>query len=129
MNIYCCGCKADILARLTSGREVYPHRSDLISLPFWICDDCKNFVGCHHKSKSEKTRPLGVIATKEIKNARKHIHQLIDPAWKSGLISRGSLYKKISSVIGYQYHTADIRSIEEARKVYRVSRDIINGIN
>ena len=66
------------MARLTDGKEVYPHRSDLNSLPFWICDRCRNFVGCHHKTKNP-TRPLGCIPNKEMKNARKHIHNLLDP--------------------------------------------------
>ena len=66
-KIYCCGCGKKVSPRLTSGKEVYPHRSDLIKLPFWKCDKCGNFVGCHHKTKN-RTATLGVIATKEIKN-------------------------------------------------------------
>lgn len=124
MIIWCCGCQWDVKARLTDGREVYPHRKDLANIPFWACDGCGCFVGCHHKT-SKPTTPLGVIATPEIKNARKHIHALIDPAWKSGKVSRVKLYKRISDKLGYQYHTADIKSIEEARDVYRIARDII----
>lgn len=43
-TIFCCGCQTDVQARLTSGREVYPHRDDLASLPFWKCDGCGNTV-------------------------------------------------------------------------------------
>lgn len=60
-----------------------------------------------------------------MRNARQHIHALIDPAWKSGVINRTNLYQHISSKIGKPYHTADIRTIEEARLVYRVARNII----
>ena len=55
----------------------------------------------------------------EIKNARKHIHQKLDPIWKNGNISRNQLYKKLSTILGWKYHTANIRSIEEAREVYK----------
>ena len=81
MDIYCCGCNKDTAARLTNGEEIYPHRKDLYSLPFWKCDQCGNYVGCHHKTKNQ-TKPLGCIPTQEIKNIRKKIHTVLDPLWK-----------------------------------------------
>jgi len=78
MKIFCCACKSDVNARLTNGSEIYPHRSDLSSIPFWKCDDCGNFVGCHHKT-SKPTQPLGHIPTPEIRKARQHIHMILDP--------------------------------------------------
>lgn len=120
MMIYCCGCLSDISARLTSGREIYPRRKDLSSLPFWRCDTCKNFVGCHHKTK-DRTRPLGVIPTPAVKAARQHIHRVLDPLWESGRFRRRALYARIAQEIGIpEYHTAEIKSVEEARQVYRV---------
>lgn len=121
MRIYCCACNRDIEARLTNGAEVYPHLEDLAELPFWMCDACGNYVGCHHKTKN-RTQPLGVIATPEIKKARQHIHAVLDPIWKSGKMKRASIYKRISDELGWQYHTANIRTIEEARKVYAIVR-------
>ena len=124
MKIYCCQCCEEVDTRLTDGAEIYPHREDLDSLPFWIHDKCGNFVGCHHKTP-QRTKPLGCIPTKEIKNARKHIHALLDPMWKTGpMKKRGQLYAEISSQLGYQFHTAEIRSIEEARRIYRIILDI-----
>lgn len=123
-NIWCCGCGAYVDARLTDGREIYPHRPDLRSLPFWRCDACGNFVGCHHKTKN-RTRPLGCIPTTELKEARKHLHALIDPIWQSGKMSRRDLYAAISRDLGWKYHTAEIRTIVEARKVYRVARKYV----
>ena len=93
MTLYCCGCSTDVNARLTDGREIYPHRPDLYSLPFWRCDNCKNYVGCHHKSKN-RTHPLGCIPTPEIKEARKKIHAIIDPMWKSGAMTRKDVTKR-----------------------------------
>ena len=81
LSLYCCGCGKRVLPRLTNGRETYPHRSDLFMRPFWKCDACQNFVGCHYKTK-HRTNPLGCIPTKEIKNARRHLHRLIDPVWQ-----------------------------------------------
>ncbi len=123
MKIYCCNCQAEVICRLTNGEEMYPHRKDLYSLPFWIHDECKGFIGCHHK-KIDKVKPLGVIASPEIKKARIYIHALIDPLWKNKKISRGKLYKRISDEIGYQFHTAEIKSVEDARKIYSIAKKI-----
>lgn len=122
--IWCCGCNADVDARLTNGLETYPHRRDLSDLPFWRCDACGNFVGCHHKTK-DRTRPLGVIPTKEIKNARQQIHRILDPIWKGGAIPRGKLYAEIATRMGWdEYHTAEIRTIDDARRVYRIVKTL-----
>lgn len=121
MIIYCTGCEKDVDARLTSGAEHYPHREDLKDIPFWRCDGCGNYVGCHWKTRTP-TQPLGVIATPEIVNARKHIHRQLDPLWRKGLISRGEAYGYISGKMGNgrSFHTGEIRSIEEARQVYQI---------
>lgn len=118
-DLWCCGCGRDVSARLTDGREIYPHRRDLHSLPFWKCDACRNSVGCHHKTKN-RTAPLGCIATPEIKRARQHIHALMDPLWQKELIGRRALYKRVAEAMGKsKFHTSGIRTIEEARVVYR----------
>lgn len=129
MNIYCCGCGCNVEARLTDGGEIYPHRSDLAALPFWRCDDCGNYVGCHHKTK-DRTRPLGHIPTAEIRDARKHIHAILDPLWKSKRMSRRDIYAKIAERIGRaEYHTAEIKSVEEARDVYRAVKEIAREVH
>jgi hypothetical protein len=122
-NLYCCGCSRDVSARLTDGCEVYPHRPDLHGLPFWKCDTCGNHVGCHHKT-SDRTRPLGVIPTPEMKRARQHIHAILDPLWKSGHLKRGQVYARLQEALGHPYHTAELRTIEEARTVYRAVQSI-----
>lgn len=119
--IYCCGCKKEVNARQTTDNEVY---SNGFGNPIWICDDCGSYVGTHHKCRTAPTRPLGVLATPEMRNARKHLHALIDPLWKSGRIKRIYLYRLISDKLGYEYHTAELRTIEEARRVWRIIREI-----
>lgn len=126
MRLWCCACQADVDARLTNGAEVYPHRPDLASIPRWICDACKNSVGTHHKSGGS-TKPLGNIPSPELKKARMHIHELIDPVWKTGLMRRGELYAALSKRLGYEYHTGEIKTIEEARRVYTVAKTMLKG--
>lgn len=127
MRLWCCACASEVDARLTNGAETYPHRPDLAKLPRWICNACGNHVGTHHKT-SNPTRPLGNIPTPELTKARQHIHALIDPTWKSGKVKRSALYGKLSKALGYEYHTGEIRTIDEARRVYTVARDLIANI-
>ena len=121
-SIYCVGCGKPVEARLISGEEAYPHRKDLYALPFWKCDCCGNFVGCHHKT-SNPTRPLGVIPTPGLKRERRKLHELIDPIWKTRKASRKRIYAHISNAIGRQYHTADIKSVDEAKNIYSIVLD------
>ena len=122
-EIRCCGCNGEkVQARLTNGKEIYHHRKDLYSLPFWKCDACGNFVGCHYKTKN-RTQPLGCIPTPELKKARQQIHRLLDPIWQSGKMGRKELYAVLSDRIGWKYHTAQIRSVEEAREIYKIVRE------
>jgi hypothetical protein len=125
VKIYCTGCKKEVEARLTNGAERYPHRPDLYELPFWKCDTCGNYVGCHHKTDNP-TKPLGVIATKEILEARKKIHALLDPLWKSKRIKRGQAYAYVGHRLGYPYHNGEIRTVEEARKIYQIVGQLHN---
>lgn len=120
MIVYCCACESLVEPRLTNGAEIYPHRPDLSSLPFWIHDDCKNFVGCHHKTK-DRTRPLGCIPTPEIKELRKQVHKEIDWLWRDIGIPRKEVYGAMSKAIGKEFHSAEIRSVDEARKILEVT--------
>jgi len=124
-QLWCCGCGKDSTANLVSGKEIYPHRPDLATLPFWQCVKCKNFVGCHHKTKNP-TKPLGCIPTPEIKKARQHIHAIIDPLWMpKDYNKRDLIYRIIADQLGRrEYHTAKIKTIEEARQVYRIAQNL-----
>lgn len=121
--IYCCNCKENVPARLTDGKEIYPHRRDLYTLPFWKCDHCDGKVGCHHKTKN-RTMPLGVIPSHAISKLRGEIHRLIDPVWKMKIKTRKEVYGLMSEHLGYQFHSAEIRSEEEALKCKQIAEKI-----
>ena len=125
MIIYCTGCEKDVEARLTDGRERYPHRNDLAELPFWKCDTCGAYVGCHWKTK-KPTTPMGTLATPEMLEARKAIHSLIDPIWQSGDVDRGKIYAYMKKRTGKPYHTGELRTMDEARKVWQIAADLNN---
>lgn len=123
MIIYCCNCKRDIHAELVSGLIIYPHREDLKTVPFWRCNNCRGYVGCHYKTK-DHTRPLGVIPSYPVQQMRKKIHSIIDPLWKNGIMPRQKIYDRISARLGKRFHTAEIRSIEEGNTVIEIIKQI-----
>lgn len=122
-RIFCIGCNSDVRARLTDGSEVYPNHPHLHKLPFWKCDICKGFVGTHHATR-DRVRPLGFIATPEVKKWRRIIHGILDPLWKGKKIERGQAYLYVSNRIGRTYHTAEIYSVDEAKRIYEIVKEL-----
>lgn len=120
-SIYCCECKKDIIPRKITGKQAYPHRMDLFNLTYFRCDTCRNFVGTHKGTEI----PLGVIANKEIKRQRMIIHSIIDPIWKNKTISRKNLYSQLSKVLGREYHTAELKSMDE---IYLIKNFVLNKL-
>lgn len=114
-EIYCCGCERDVLARYVGGAEIYPDNYRLRKKKFYLCDDCGNYVGAKYGGT-----PLGVIATAEIRSARIYVHRMLDPIWQTGRMTRTQIYKRVSAELGYQFHTANITSVQEAHTIYNV---------
>lgn len=108
---------------MVKGNVTYPHRRDLHHKNFWMCPDCSNFVGTNNRGEGRK--PLGVIANKEMKKIRMQIHAMLDPIWQSNRAKRADLYKKISEKLGYEYHTAELKSFCEAKKVYEIVKGML----
>jgi len=118
-GIFCCRCNKEVKAVLVQGTRIYPHRHDLFSKRFYQCLVCFEHVGTHNN-----LFPLGVIPTPEIRLERQKIHAIIDPLWKNKKISRSLLYKKISDALGYEYHSANIRSVAEAKGILLIVNEL-----
>lgn len=69
------------------GRE-YKGRKMIACVNFPNCD---SYVGTHDDGS-----PLGRLADKRLRLAKKNAHLYFDKIWKEGLIKRGSLYAKLS---------------------------------
>lgn len=117
-KIKCLACGGEVDARLTDGSEINPHSPRLRNTPYWVCDACRNYVGCHPPSGGLKGVPLGSIPTPELRAARRKIHFVLDPLWRRGPFRRRDIYKAISKHIGYTYHTANLEDVGTAEEVY-----------
>lgn len=71
-----CGCGR--VAELVNGTRIYPHRTDLCYLRFFLCVACDAWVGCHRDG-----RPLGTLADAATREARQRAHAAFDPLWGS----------------------------------------------
>lgn len=127
MKIFCVECQAHMETKLVTGKDIYPHRPDLVSKNFYKCTKCGNYVGCHPGT----TKPLGCIPNNELKRARSYIHDKLDPLWKNYAYGkgRGWWYCRIAKELGIkEYHTDWTRSAEECRKVWRAINKILRGL-
>ena len=129
-------------ARLTDGREIYPHRKDLADKPIWACTICEDsYVGCHPGSEE----PLGFPADAALREARQLLHhRRIDPLWQNaprtggygalddeGLktvrrAARGRVYGFLASRMGLTReacHTA-MFTLEQCREAWAALRGV-----
>lgn len=82
------------LAVLVSGAKIYPHRADLSTKSFWLCE-CGAYCGCHLDTQT----PLGTPAGRELRIARMAVHAKMDPLWKNAdrpKRARSELYARLA---------------------------------
>lgn len=84
------------VSELVSGNVVYPHRKDLHAKPFWRCEPCGAYVGCHPNTE----RPLGRLADAQLRKAKMRAHAAFDPIWKLRKMNRSSAYHWLSKQLG-----------------------------
>lgn len=113
-HLYCAQCESDVTPVPVSGKVIYPRRKDLWDVEMFKCPHCGNYA-------SESAR---VIPTPAIRRFRHKIHQIIDPLWRSGVVSRAWVYKEMSKRIGRNFHGGNIRSDEEAVTAYMAARQV-----
>ena len=107
-------------AELVRGDRIYPHRSDLFALWFWLCEPCDAWVGCHKNSADHS--PFGGLANAETRKARISAHAAFDPLWKSGSMTRKAAYKFLADKMSLPVSETHISwfNAEQCRRVVEV---------
>lgn len=125
MSLNCSYCGQP--AVLVTGEAIYPHRPDLHSLRFWQCAPCDAFVGCH--KNGDGITPLGTLANRETREARKQAHAAFDPIWREGRMSRKKAYNWLASSLGYKQGKCHISwmTADECSRVVAITKDQSNG--
>ena len=82
------------------------------SYMIWLCKPCDAYVGCHNNTK----KPLGTIADRATRQARKNTHAILDPLWRNGTYGRKEIYAKLKEHFGREIHVGE-SSIEQCKEI------------
>lgn len=115
------------LAKLVTGKIIYPQRPDLHHKYLWRCDPCDAHIGCH--SFNGDHTPLGRLANAKLRRAKQDAHAAFDPMWKKGRMSRGAAYEWLAERMGLPEKECHIGmlDVEQCRKVVQIMKEKNNG--
>lgn len=88
-------------ARFVDNAEIYNGKRYGKSYMMWFCKPCDAYVGVH---QNDPNRPLGELSNKEIREARKKAHRIVDEYWKSGKMKRAWVYSRLTRYFGEETH-------------------------
>lgn len=99
-------------AKCVDSREVYRRWYGWL----WLCKPCDAYVGCHGQTK----QPLGRLANKELREAKKAAHAAFDPLWqRNDGMSRTRAYRWLAESLGLTLAKAHIGmfDVDQCRRV------------
>lgn len=115
---YCC--RPTVLVH---GRDLYPHLEHLADKPFYYCEPCVAWVGCHYGT----TEPLGRLANAELRKAKGNAHNAFDRIWKgpAATMSRSEAYLWLSERLGIPLTDCHIGKfdVELCRRTARIVKE------
>jgi hypothetical protein len=81
---------------------------------------CDAYVGCH-KAGPMRGLPKGTLANAELRNARKVLHNNLDPVWQGGYLPRAKVYKLLAVSMGIPQSECHIGmfDLDRCRKAWR----------
>jgi hypothetical protein len=111
----CTYCGRD--AEWVPNSEVYG-RNYGASYMIWLCRPCDAYVGCHNNTQA----PKGSFANRELRQARRAAHAVIDPIWQSGRYRRKTVHKRLAEAFGEEVHvaTSDVARCHEIIKTAKL---------
>lgn len=98
------------LATLVDGSVIYPHLKHLAEQRFWYCEADQAWVGVH--KNSPRYAPLGRLANEELRGWRQWTHEVFDPLWRDGHMSRTAAYRLMQDLLGLDRKQAHIGELD-----------------
>jgi hypothetical protein len=105
------------VVRIGTHEEVYG--TDYSEWPYvYICESCKSYVGLHPFTNI----PLGTLADKNTRNARKNCKKPFEQLWRNGKMSRAEAYQWLADKMGIPVNEChfgwfDIKQFQEAMNI------------
>ncbi len=93
MNCPYCGKKAEVV------EKSFYYSSKRYKGKMFVCKDCDASVGTHKDTE----QPLGSMANKELRGLRIKCHELLDPQWRSGQMTRKEVYATLRKETGVNH--------------------------
>lgn len=91
----CLHCDSE--GELVAGSILEPTRTNVADKWFYVCPACKDSrVGCHGTSQT----PMGMMANRETRLARRDTHTAFDAAWSRLGLTRFAAYRILASQMG-----------------------------
>lgn len=112
MKVFCCICNKEVDAVETPGHCIYPGCEEFRGRIYLTCPRCSGYVGTHRDGS-----PLGCIPTPDMRAKRAAIHKRIDAIISQKRLSAHLVYRYLSEKLGYEYHTGNVKTDEEAARV------------
>lgn len=117
------------IAKKSTGKKIYPHRSDLWKKKMWKCPKCPDaYVGCYPNSEIA----LGSCANAELRPLRSAAHLAFDQLWKSnGPNSKSSMTRSYAYVWLATHMRIDEKdchislfTVEQCQRVIQIMKQI-----
>lgn len=84
--------------KYVSNAEIY-HGKKFGNGMCYLCTNCSASVGVHGEVEPLKKRPLGILATHEMKMMKMECHRRFDYPWHTGKMRRGTCYKRLANLM------------------------------
>jgi len=100
-KVICPYCK--VKAKLVKGEQIYGSFNRAAKDNFWLCLLCGAYVSAHKENKEygfDGTEPMGMLANRDLRQARIAVHKMFDELWTSGKWGRGKAYAWFSVRMG-----------------------------
>jgi hypothetical protein len=85
----------------------------------YYCKECDTYVGCHNNTR----KALGTMADKETQQWRMKAHQVFDPLWRNGKMTRKQAYEFIGN---RHIGESDIEQCQKIINIVTYGGEIIN---
>lgn len=114
MKVKCSYCNQN--AKIVRGEVVYPMISSVKNLKFWYCAPCHAWVGCHKANRQlglTGREPLGTLADARLRRCRRMVHDVFDPLWLCGQMTRGQAYRALAKEMGIMVDKCHVAMFDE----------------
>jgi len=111
-----CGSETRVTDELEVYGKSYSGRKQIVCQNYPKCDA---HVGCHSSGN-----PLGRLADKSLREAKKKAHEHFDLLWKSGGMQRSEAYARLSTFLGTpkKYTHIGMFSVQTCKRVVEFSK-------